>query len=70
MIDTSVSLTWLSPVHDGGGELVGYVVEVLKEGDETWIDCSGKEPVINNHFTVGAGLFKFRVAEVNQIGQG
>ena len=71
---TSVTCAWTAPIHDGGADIVGYVLDVLKEGDEEWMRCSGKEPIVENRYTIGGleanGLFKFRVAAVNRIGEG
>lgn len=71
--NTSISLEWSKPADDGGMEILGYIIEMVK-GKETEWKRVNEELVPETHYVV-AGLetgseYSFRVAGVNHIGRG
>uniref|UniRef100_A0A3B3H9U0 Titin n=1 Tax=Oryzias latipes TaxID=8090 RepID=A0A3B3H9U0_ORYLA len=71
--NTSISLEWTKPVDDGGMEILGYIIEMIK-GEETEWKRVNEELVAETNYKV-TGLqtgaeYKFRVAAVNHIGRG
>lgn len=71
--NTSISLEWTKPADDGGMEILGYVIEMVK-GDETEWQRVNEQLVVDTYHTV-TGLqtgaeYSFRVAAVNHIGKG
>ena len=68
----SVSLSWEKPKDDGGGKIVGYVVE-MKSGDEDWVELNDP-PIKETHYKVQhlkeGSDYKFRVKAVNAAGPG
>lgn len=71
--NTSISLEWSRPADDGGMEILGYIIEMVK-GEETEWKRANEELVAETNYTV-AGLqtganYTFRVAAVNHIGKG
>ncbi|XP_070774234.1 obscurin [Enoplosus armatus] len=69
----SVSLSWFTPLHDGGSPILGYKVEMRLVDSALWLP-SHSEPVCNTEFVVenlipGSG-YRFRVAAINRAGAG
>lgn len=69
----SVTLSWFTPLHDGGSSILGYRVEMRQVDSALWLPCHS-EPVCNTEFTVGnliSGIgYCFRVAAINRAGIG
>lgn len=71
--NTSISLEWTRPADDGGMEVLGYIIEMVKGTAEEWTRVN-KELVAETAFVV-TGLetgaeYRFRVAAVNHVGKG
>ncbi|XP_023259573.1 obscurin [Seriola lalandi dorsalis] len=71
--EQSVSLSWFTPLHDGGSPILGYRVEMRLVDSALWLPCHS-EPVCNTEFVVenltpGSG-YRFRVAAINRAGTG
>lgn len=71
--NNSISLEWTKPVDDGGMEILGYIIEMMKGEEAEWKRVN-EEAVAETHYKV-TGLqtgaeYKFRVAAVNHIGRG
>ncbi|XP_065810254.1 obscurin isoform X2 [Labrus bergylta] len=69
----SVTLSWFTPLHDGGSPILGYRVEMRLVDSALWLPCHS-EPVCNTEFVVenltpGSG-YRFRVAAINRGGTG
>ncbi|XP_047667394.1 obscurin isoform X5 [Tachysurus fulvidraco] len=70
---TSVTLSWFTPLSDGGSPILGYRVEMRQVDSALWQSCHA-EPVCNTEFMVenlipGSG-YRFRVAAINRAGIG
>ncbi|KAA0704500.1 Obscurin [Triplophysa tibetana] len=70
---TFVTLSWFTPLNDGGSPVLGYRVEMRLVDSVLWLPCH-TEPVCNTEFLVenlipGAG-YRFRVAAINRAGIG
>ncbi|XP_052398017.1 obscurin-like isoform X9 [Carassius gibelio] len=70
---TFVTLSWFTPLSDGGSPIIGYRVEMRLVDSILWLPCH-TEPVCNTEFLVenlipGAG-YRFRVAAINRAGIG
>ncbi|KTF73447.1 hypothetical protein cypCar_00026198, partial [Cyprinus carpio] len=70
---TFVTLSWFTPLSDGGSPIIGYRVEMRLVDSALWLPCH-TEPVCNTEFLVenlipGAG-YRFRVAAINHAGIG
>ncbi|XP_049336739.1 obscurin isoform X9 [Astyanax mexicanus] len=70
---TSVTLSWFTPLSDGGSPILGYRVEMRQVDSALWLPCH-PEPVCNTEFLVdnlipGTG-YRFRVAAINRAGIG
>ncbi|XP_072536379.1 obscurin isoform X3 [Salminus brasiliensis] len=70
---TSVTLSWFTPLSDGGSPILGYRVEMRQVDSALWLPCHA-EPVCNTEFLVdslipGSG-YRFRVAAINRAGIG
>ncbi|XP_065114736.1 obscurin isoform X25 [Paramisgurnus dabryanus] len=70
---TFVTLSWFTPLNDGGSPILGYRVEMRLVDSVLWLPCH-TEPVCNTEFLVenlipGAG-YRFRVAAINCAGIG
>ncbi|XP_048474365.1 obscurin [Rhincodon typus] len=69
----SVTLSWFTPLSDGGGAILGYFVEMKPTDSDSWLPCNTK--VIDEmEFTVdnlkpGTG-YRFRVSALNRAGAG
>ncbi|XP_034744151.1 obscurin isoform X5 [Etheostoma cragini] len=71
--DKSVTLSWFTPLHDGGSPILGYRVEMRLVDSVLYLPCHS-EPVCNTEFVVenlipGSG-YRFRVAALNRAGIG
>ncbi|XP_051944307.1 obscurin isoform X10 [Hippocampus zosterae] len=69
----SVTLSWFTPLHDGGSPILGYKVEMRLAESALWLPCHST-PVSNTEFVVenliqGTG-YRFRVAAINRAGTG
>ncbi|XP_028988214.1 obscurin isoform X3 [Betta splendens] len=69
----TVTLSWFTPLHDGGSTILGYRVEMRMVDSALWLPCHS-EPVCNTEFVVknlkpGSG-YRFRVAAINIAGIG
>ncbi|XP_028831503.1 obscurin isoform X13 [Denticeps clupeoides] len=69
----SVTLSWFTPLSDGGSPIIGYRVEMRLADSALWLPCHS-EPVCNTEFRaenliLGMG-YRFRVAAINQAGIG
>ena len=69
----SITLSWFTPLHDGGSPILGYRVEFRLVDSSLWLPCQ-PEPVCNTEFLVenlipGSG-YRFRVAAINIAGTG
>ncbi|KAJ3594699.1 hypothetical protein NHX12_004006 [Muraenolepis orangiensis] len=70
---TSIALSWFTPLHDGGSPILGYRLEMRVADSALWLPCHA-EPVCNTDFVVdnlipGSG-YRFRVAAINRAGTG
>ncbi|XP_041965151.1 obscurin isoform X14 [Alosa sapidissima] len=69
----SATLSWFTPLHDGGSTILGYRVEMRQVDSALWLPCHS-EPVCNTEFIVGdliPGIgYCFRVAAINRAGIG
>ncbi|XP_030218595.1 obscurin isoform X7 [Gadus morhua] len=70
---TSISLSWFTPLHDGGSPILGYRLEMRVADSALWLPCHS-EAVCNTEYTVdnliaGSG-YRFRVAAINRAGTG
>lgn len=71
--NTTISLEWSRPADDGGMEVLGYIIEMVKGDEEEWKRVN-KELVTQTTYVV-TGLetgaqYRFRVAAVNHVGRG
>ncbi|XP_058876960.1 obscurin-like [Acipenser ruthenus] len=69
----SVTLSWFTPLSDGGGAILGYNVEMRLADSVLWLPCNTK-PIRNTEFVIdnlipGTG-YRFRVSAVNRAGIG
>ncbi|MGH0164440.1 UNVERIFIED_CONTAM: hypothetical protein FKN15_072699, partial [Acipenser sinensis] len=69
----SVTLSWFTPLSDGGGAILGYNVEMRLADSVLWLPCNTK-PIRNTEFVIdnlipGMG-YRFRVSAVNRAGIG
>ena len=46
----SVSLSWTKPIKDGGGKVLGYVVEAKEKGSNVWKPLNEKHPCKDTNF--------------------
>ncbi|XP_049888815.1 obscurin [Epinephelus moara] len=71
--EKSVTLSWFTPLHDGGSPILGYRVEMRLVDSALWLPCHS-EPVCNTEFMVGNLIlgsgYRFRVAAINRAGIG
>ena len=47
----AVTLSWSKPIKDGGGKVVGYVVEAKEKGNNQWKPLNEKHPCKDTTFT-------------------
>ncbi|XP_075954719.1 obscurin [Anarhichas minor] len=71
--EKSVTLSWFTPLHDGGSPLLGYRVEMRLADSALWLPCHS-EPVCNTEFVVENLIpgsdYRFRVAANSRAGTG
>ncbi|XP_067462225.1 obscurin isoform X28 [Thunnus thynnus] len=71
--EQSVTLSWFTPLHNGGSPILGYRVEMRLVDSALWLP-SHSEPVCNTEFLVENLLpgssYRFRVAAINRAGIG
>jgi hypothetical protein len=69
--DDFVSLTWERPKSDGGGRIIGYIIEKREAGTMLWQRCN-QQPSPPNIFNVPNLIegrqYEFRVFAVNDAG--
>ncbi|XP_078790236.1 obscurin isoform X17 [Oryzias latipes] len=69
----SVTLSWFTPLYDGGSPILGYRVEMRLVDSALWLPCHS-EPVCNTEYVVGnltsGSGYRFRVAAINRAGTG
>lgn len=67
--DTSVTLSWLKPEHDGGSRITSYTVEGRAKDTEKWMVCGQSKnlTLVVENLTTGAE-FEFRVKAKNDAG--
>ncbi|XP_053740012.1 obscurin isoform X11 [Synchiropus splendidus] len=69
----TVTLSWFTPLHDGGSPILGYRVELRLVDSALWLPCH-TEPVCNTEFVVenlvSGSSYRFRVAAINRAGTG
>lgn len=70
----SVDLSWHPPRHDGGGKIIGYLVEYQKVGEEEWKKSNHAPDGCpdTKHRVVGlteGETYKFRIMAVNSAGE-
>ena len=69
----SVTLSWFTPLHDGGSPILGYRLEMRLADSALWLPCH-TEPVCNTEFVVDnlipGGGYRFRVAAISKAGTG
>lgn len=71
---SSVQLSWQPPRHDGGGKIIGYLIEYQKDGDEEWKKAnhtadSCPETKYNVTGLTEGTKYRFRVFAVNGAGE-
>ncbi|XP_062259632.1 obscurin isoform X2 [Platichthys flesus] len=68
-----ITLSWFTPLHDGGSPILGYRVELRLVDSALWLPCQ-PEPVCNTEFLVENLIpergYRFRVAAINIAGTG
>ncbi|XP_072297836.1 obscurin isoform X16 [Eucyclogobius newberryi] len=68
-----VSLSWFTPLHNGGSPILGYRVEMRLVDSVLWMPCH-TEPVCNTEFVVEnlmpGAAYRFRMAAINKAGAG
>ncbi|CAL9688567.1 unnamed protein product [Knipowitschia caucasica] len=69
----SASLSWFTPLHNGGSPILGYKVEMRLVDSVLWMPCH-TEPVCNTEFVVEnlmlGAAYRFRIAAINRAGTG
>ncbi|XP_069548289.1 obscurin isoform X17 [Brachyistius frenatus] len=69
----SVTLSWFTPLHDGGSPILGYRVEMRLVDSALWLPCHS-EAVCNTEFVVEnltpESSYRFRVSAINRAGTG
>lgn len=70
----SVNLTWAVPDYDGGKPIENYVIEAKSSADYTWRVMNASQKCLRPSY-LARGLttgvtYEFRVAAVNEVGQG
>ena len=74
MTPNSVALSWDKPTNDGGGKILGYIVEAKPKGGDWAPATPGGLPVKDTEFVVPnlkeGEEYQFRVKAVNAAGPG
>ncbi|KAM6948963.1 obscurin [Aplochiton taeniatus] len=69
----AATLSWFTPLHDGGSPVLCYRVEMRLADSDLWLPCHS-EPVCNTEFVAESLLpsqgYRFRVAAINRAGMG
>ena len=39
---TSITLTWETPISDGGSMITGYIIEKCEDGTDKWLRCNAR----------------------------
>lgn len=72
MTPTSAELSWTKPSKDGGGKILGYVIEKKKKGGD-W-ETATEVPANSTHGKVNdlteGEEYQFRVRAINDAGPG
>ncbi|KAM4688626.1 obscurin [Discoglossus pictus] len=68
----SLTLSWFTPLSDGGNAIIGYNVEMKKPGSD-WTQCNmeviqSMEYVVDN--LVPGVAYRFRISSINKLGIG
>ncbi|TWW80211.1 Titin [Takifugu flavidus] len=70
---STVDLTWIPPLKDGGSKILGYWVEYKEEGVEAWVKAKDTE-IRGTRFVITGlktgGQYRFRVTAFNVAGRG
>uniref|UniRef100_A0A3Q4BN68 Titin n=1 Tax=Mola mola TaxID=94237 RepID=A0A3Q4BN68_MOLML len=71
--NNSISLEWTKPANDGGMEILGYIIEMVKGKETEWKKINEQLVAQTNYIVTGletGAEYKFRVAAVNHVGRG
>lgn len=71
--NNSISLEWTKPANDGGMEILGYIIELVKGKETEWKKINELLVAQTNYIVTGletGAEYKFRVAAVNHVGRG
>lgn len=71
--NTSISLEWTKPVDDGGMDILGYIIEMVKGEETEWNKINEQLVAETNYVVTGletGAEYKFRIAAVNHVGRG
>lgn len=71
--NTSISLEWSRPADDGGMEILGYIIEMVKVDETEWKRVNEELVAETNYVVTGlqtGAEYNFRVAAVNHVGRG
>lgn len=41
-IKTAVTLTWETPINNGGSMITGYIIEKCEDGSDKWLRCNAR----------------------------
>ena len=70
--NTTISLEWTRPADDGGMEVLGYIIEMVKGEEEEWKRVNKELATQTTYIVTGletGAEYRFRVAAVNHVGQ-
>lgn len=73
--DSTITIAWNPPAHDGGSAIIGYRVYMnyLRDGDWEMVYDGYQQPSVV-YFTMedlqGGDLYRFRVSSINIVGEG
>lgn len=66
-----VNLTWERPKNDGGGRIIGYLIEKREAGMEIWQKCNQTpvpQTIFNCPHLIEGRKYEFRVFAINEAG--